>query len=237
MGFERVTAVLQGKTSNYDTELCSRPSSTQIGGLTGRKYGGKFDDRHDIGFRVIADHLRMAASRSAMGRSRVPRNAMRVLAQSSSAGRFGSAIIFSSCVSRSSTKLVPVLVEQMGGTVPRVESEWDRVQKVLQRRGAEFFKTIQARPWSILARAAEKRKTSGGLISGQAACDLHTTYGFPRRFEPSRWRRDRPSCGRPGFEVAIEEHRRISRQGLKKLVVTAVQGEVAANRRLAQYGH
>src|SRR5438270_429250 len=60
MGFERVTAVLQGKDSNYDTDVFT-PILDAIGALTGWKYGGKLDDRHDIGFRVIADHLRMAS--------------------------------------------------------------------------------------------------------------------------------------------------------------------------------
>ena len=59
MGFERVTAVLQGKASNYDTDVFT-PIMDAIGELTGKKYGGKLDDLDDIGFRVIADHLRMA---------------------------------------------------------------------------------------------------------------------------------------------------------------------------------
>src|SRR5436309_6185832 len=58
MGFERVTAVLQGKESNYDTDVFT-PIMDAIGELTGKKYGGRLDDLTDIAFRVIADHLRM----------------------------------------------------------------------------------------------------------------------------------------------------------------------------------
>src|SRR5207249_12122998 len=57
MGFERITAVLQGKESNYDTDVFS-PIMDAIGSLVGKKYGGKLDDQTDTGFRVIADHLR-----------------------------------------------------------------------------------------------------------------------------------------------------------------------------------
>src|SRR5262249_27560535 len=60
MGFERIVAVLQGKSSNYDTDVFS-PIMDEITKLTNRKYGGKLDDPVDIAFRVVADHLRMAA--------------------------------------------------------------------------------------------------------------------------------------------------------------------------------
>src|SRR6185295_13865892 len=59
MGFERITAVIQGKASNYDTDVFT-PIMEAIGELTGKKYGGRLDDMVDVGFRVIADHLRMA---------------------------------------------------------------------------------------------------------------------------------------------------------------------------------
>src|ERR1043166_8981826 len=59
MGFERITKVLQGKTSNYDTDIFT-PIIDAFAKLTGKKYGGKLDDMVDTGFRVVADHLRMA---------------------------------------------------------------------------------------------------------------------------------------------------------------------------------
>src|SRR5258706_8856904 len=59
MGFERITAVLQGKTSNYDTDVFT-PIMEAFGKLTGKRYGGSLEESCDIGFRVVADHLRMA---------------------------------------------------------------------------------------------------------------------------------------------------------------------------------
>src|SRR5205807_4180009 len=58
MGLERVVKVLQGKTSNYDTDLFT-PLMEAIGQLAGRQYGGRLNDKYDVSFRVIADHVRM----------------------------------------------------------------------------------------------------------------------------------------------------------------------------------
>src|SRR6516225_8120417 len=58
MGFERITAVIQGKESNYDTDVFT-PIMDAVGRLAGKKYGGKLNDVDDVAFRVIADHLRM----------------------------------------------------------------------------------------------------------------------------------------------------------------------------------
>src|SRR5207244_4448441 len=117
----------------------------------------------------------------------------------------------------------PVLVEQMGEPFPELKANADRVQKVLRDEEAEFLKTIQ-RGLVHFAEAAENAKYTSGLISGQTACDLHTTYGFPVDLTEQMAEEFGLRVDRQGFEVALEEHRRISRQGQKKLVVTAVQG-------------
>src|SRR5207245_3565292 len=59
MGFERTTAVLQGKESNYDTDIF-QPLMEALTRLTGRKYGGSLEDMRDFAFRAIMDHVRMA---------------------------------------------------------------------------------------------------------------------------------------------------------------------------------
>src|SRR5439155_4082878 len=120
MGFERVAAILQDKTSNYDTDVFS-PIMDAIGGLTGKKYGGRLDNMVDVGFRVIADHLRMATfaitdgarpgnkKRDAVLRS-VIRRAVRFGYQ-----YFGQREPFV-------YKLAPVLVREMGGAFPELNS-------------------------------------------------------------------------------------------------------------------
>src|SRR6516225_97251 len=125
MGFERVTAILQGKESNYDTDVFS-PLMDAIGALVHKKYGGKLDDINDVAFRVIADHLRMltfAITDGALpdnkGRGAVLRSVLR------RAVRFGW-----QCFNQREPfifKLVPALVEHMGGAYPELKSNLGRV--------------------------------------------------------------------------------------------------------------
>src|SRR5262249_14115451 len=139
MGFERICAVLQGKTSNYDTDVFT-PIIDAIEKLTGKKYGGRFDDLHDIGFHVIADHLRMATFAITDGarpgnkkRDAVLRSVIR------RAVRFGyqyfdlrEPFVF---------KLVPVVVEQMGGALPELKQKPGQVAEILRAEEAEVLRT------------------------------------------------------------------------------------------------
>src|SRR5262249_37714734 len=157
MGFERITAILQGKTSNYDTDVFS-PIMDAIGKLTGKRYGGRLDDMLDIGFRVIADHLRIATfaindvvrpgnkKREAVLRSVIRR-----------AVRFG----YQYFDQRQPFfyRLVPVLVEQMGKAFPELEQKPRQVAEILETEETEFLKTIQ-RGLSHFA-AAMKRGKAG----------------------------------------------------------------------------
>jgi alanyl-tRNA synthetase len=141
MGFERLTAVLQGKTSNYDTDAFS-PIMAAIGQLTGKRYGGRLDDLTDIAFRVIADHLRMltfaitdGALPSNKGRGSVIRSVLR------RGVRFGwqyfglrDPFIY---------KLVPVLVQHMGDAFPELKSNPGRIQQIIQSEETDFIKTVQ----------------------------------------------------------------------------------------------
>src|SRR4029077_1075466 len=141
MGFERVTAVIQGKASNYDTDVFT-PLMNAIGKLTGRTYGGKLDDRVDIGFRVIADHLRMATFAISDGarpgnkkRDAVLRSVIR------RAVRFG--YQYFELREPFMYTLVPVVVEQMGGAFPELRGNPQQIMDVLRTEEVEFYSTIQ----------------------------------------------------------------------------------------------
>src|SRR6516165_3343224 len=141
MGFERITAVLQGKESNYDTDVFG-PIMEAIGKLTNKKYGGRLGDIHDIGFRVIADHLRMATFAITDGarpgnkkRDAVLRSVIR------RAVRFGYQIFEQR--EPFLWKLVPVVVDNMGGAFPELKRNPKIVADILHDEEGEFYKTIQ----------------------------------------------------------------------------------------------
>jgi alanyl-tRNA synthetase len=223
MGFERVTAVLQNKASNYDTDVFT-PLMDAIGRLTGKRYGGKLEDRHDIGFRVIADHARMATFAITDGarpgnkkRDAVLRSVIR------RAVRFGyqyfdlrEPFVF---------KLVPVLVEQMGAAFPELRKGPDKVAEILRAEETEFLKTIQRGLAHFESAVGHSKKTSG-VINGEDAADLHTTYGFPIDLTAQMAEEVGLKVDWPGYEAAIEKHRSISGQGREKVVISAVSGEL-----------
>ncbi len=233
MGFERICAVLQGKTSNYDTDVFT-PIMDAIGHLTGKKYGGRLDDVHDVGFRVIADHLRMATFAITDGarpgnkkRDAVLRSVIR------RAVRFG--YQYFDLREPFVYKLVPVVVEQMGGAFPELKANPARTADILRAEEAEFLKTIQ-RGLSHFAEAVERGKQHGGLIGGHEAANLHTTYGFPIDLTEQMAAEVGMHVDRPDYEEAMEEHRRKSGQGRAKIVLSALHGELPATNDAPKYG-
>jgi alanyl-tRNA synthetase len=176
MGFERVTAVLQGKESNYDTDVF-KPLMEGISQLVGKKYGGKLEDPSDIAFRVIADHVRMltfAITDGALpgnkGRGAVLRSVLR-RAYRFGYQRFGHREPFI-------YKLVPALVADMGEAYSELKKNPGRVQEIIKGEEADFLRTIE-RGLGLFEKAASQAERQGGLISGKAIFDLYTTYGFP----------------------------------------------------------
>jgi alanyl-tRNA synthetase len=231
MGFERVTAVIQNKASNYDTDVFN-PLMDAIGRLTGKRYGGKLDDRHDIGFRVIADHARMATFAITDGarpgnkkRDAVLRSVIR------RAVRFGyqyfelrEPFVF---------KLVPVLVEHMGAAFPGLKEDPKKVADILRAEEAEFLNTIQ-RGLAHFEGAVSRGKQVG-LISGEDAADLHTTYGFPVDLAAQMAAEVGMSVDLAEYEAAMERHRAVSGQGREKVIITAVSGELPKTDDSAKY--
>lgn len=223
MGFERVAAVLQDKASNYDTDVFS-PIMDALGQLTGKKYGGRLDDMVDTGFRVIADHLRMATFAITDGarpgnrkRDAVLRSVIR------RAVRFGyqyfdqrAPFVF---------KLVPVVAEQMGGAFPELQTNPSQVAEILRSEEEDFYKTIQ-RGMVHFQEAVSQARAAGGPISGDNTANLQTTHGFPKDLTVQMALELGLAVDEAGYEAAIEKHREISGQGREKIVVSAVSGDL-----------
>ena len=156
-GLERVTAVLQNKTSNYDTDIFM-PIIDAIGELAARKYTGTLTGQTDIAFRVIADHIRSlvfsitdGATPSNEGRGYVIRRILR------RASRFGRELGMHEPFMY---KLVPVLVKEMGQAFPELNSRAEFVATVIEAEEASFGRTLD-RGIEIFASAAARAEKVG----------------------------------------------------------------------------
>jgi alanyl-tRNA synthetase len=176
MGFERLCAVVQGKNSNYDTDVF-RPLLDGIADLAKARYGGALDNPVDIAFRVIADHARM--STFAITDGAVPSNKKRGAVLRSvirRAVRFGyQTMKFSDPFLY---KLVPVIVDQLGHAFPELRTDPERVAQTIKDEEASFYATVD-RGIGMFNEAALFAQSLHEPISAKAIFDLHTTYGFP----------------------------------------------------------
>ncbi|MBN2137067.1 MAG: alanine--tRNA ligase [Sedimentisphaerales bacterium] len=175
-GLERVVAVLQKKTSNYDTDLFM-PVIEATSRIAGREYTSKLANKTDNAFRVIADHIRAltfavtdGAAPSNEGRGYVIRRILR------RAARFGRELGMHEPFLY---KLVPVVVDYLGDAFPEIAARAEHVSTVIESEETAFGRTLD-RGIEIFAAAAEQAaKSSDAAVSGEDAFKLYDTYGFP----------------------------------------------------------
>ncbi len=175
MGFERLVRTLQGKHSNYDTDIF-QPIIKEICNLSGLKYGETEDV--DVAMRVIADHLRAVSFSIADGQ--LPSNAKagyvirRILRR---AVRY--AYTFLNQKEAFLYKLVPVLVREMGGAFPELPAQRELITKVIKEEEESFLRTL-SNGINMLSTAIEAVKAEGKTeLDGTQAFRLFDTYGFP----------------------------------------------------------
>ncbi len=175
MGFERLVRVMQGKNSNYDTDVF-QPIIRKIGELSGYTYGK--DEKVDIAMRVIADHLRAIAFSIADGQ--LPGNAKagyvirRILRR---AVRY--AYTFLDRREAFMYLLIPTLVSEMGGAYPELPAQEKLISRVMQEEEESFLRTL-ATGISLLESVIAETKAAGSTtVNGQKAFTLFDTYGFP----------------------------------------------------------
>ena len=175
MGFERLCMALQGKKSNYDTDVF-QPIIKAIGNLAGLAYGQ--DPKVDVAMRVVADHIRTIAFSITDGQ--LPSNAKagyvirRILRR---ATRY--AYTFLGQKQAFMYKLVPVLVENMGGAYPELKAQQTLIEKVMKEEEEAFLRTLET-GIRLLDKVMNDAKTAGKKeISGVDAFTLYDTFGFP----------------------------------------------------------
>lgn len=175
MGFERLVRALQGKHSNYDTDIF-QPTIQAISKMSGLEYGK--DENVDVAMRVIADHLRAVAFSIADGQ--LPSNAKagyvirRILRR---AVRYG--YTFLNRKEAFMYKLLPVLIETMGDAYPELIAQKSLIEKVIKEEEEAFLRTLET-GIRLLDKKMEETKAAGRTtISGVDAFTLYDTYGFP----------------------------------------------------------
>ncbi len=175
MGFERLCMALQGKTSNYDTDVFT-PMIDKIAELSGKKYG--VDHQVDVAMRVIADHIRTIAF--SIADSQLPSNAKagyvirRILRR---AVRY--AYTFLDQKEAFLYRLVDTLIESMGDAYPEIANQRELIMKVTKEEEDSFLRTLDNGIRLLDAAIAVARKEGKSEISGKEAFTLYDTYGFP----------------------------------------------------------
>ncbi len=175
MGFERLCMAVQGKTSNYDTDVFT-PLIDEIARLSGIKYG--VAQESDVAMRVIADHLRTVSFSITDGQ--LPSNVKagyvirRILRR---AVRY--AYTYLNQKDAFMYKLVPALVKVMGKHYPELGNQQEMIEKVIREEENAFLKTLD-KGIKLLDRIIAKTKAEEFLtIPGNVAFELYDTYGFP----------------------------------------------------------
>ena len=205
MGFERLCMIMQGKKSNYDTDVF-QPTISRIAAMAGKQYGA--DEKCDVAMRVIADHLRAIAFSIADGQ--LPANAKagyvirRILRR---AVRYG--YTYLGFNEPTLCKLVAGLAEQMGHQFPELKKQQTLIERVIEEEEASFLRTL-ATGINLLDRVIAK-VGKGGVISGKDAFELYDTFGFPIDLTELIAREQGVEIDLAGFEKELQAQKERSR--------------------------
>ena len=208
MGLERITAVLQGALSNYDTDLFT-PLLAAIGDLAGVKYGGAMSPA-DVSMRVVADHVRAATFLIADGvvpsnewRGYVLRKIMR------RAMRHGKRLGMSEPFLY---RLADVLVREMGAAYPEIGTQREYVERLI-RTEEERFESVLTTGLPKLEELLDRAVSSGRVLAGDDAFRLYDTFGVPLDFIEDMAAERRVALDHDSFERAMEAQREKARAG------------------------
>ena len=207
MGFERLCMAMQGKTSNYDTDIFT-PMIQAIATLTGIEYGA--DQKSDVAMRVIADHIRTIAF--AITDGQLPSNAKagyvirRILRR---AVRYG--YTFLGRREAFMYSLLPVLIETMGDAYPELIAGRELIAKVMREEEESFLRTLETGIRLLDKQIEEAKKAGKTVLDGHDAFVLYDTYGFPLDLTALILTEQGLSVDEAGFDKAMQEQKERAR--------------------------
>ena len=236
MGFERITKVIQGKGSNYDTDVF-QPIFAAIQKVTGAApYTGVLDDLKDTAYRVIADHIRTltfaltdGAAIGNDGRNYVLKRILR------RAERYGAQVL--------GTKepflhaLVPTVVELFGAPFPELKTNPAKVRAAIFEEEEAFLRTLSRGIKLFTGLVDTMRAEKRTVVSGAEAFKLHDTYGVLIDITQQMAQEQGLSVDVPGYEKELEAAKDRARKGGKTFAVTAIQGELPPTDDAAKYSY
>ena len=207
MGFERLCMAIQGKQSNYDTDVFT-PLIGRIAELSNLKYGT--DTKQDIAMRVIADHVRTISFSIADGQLPSNNKAGYVIRRILRRGiRYAYAALGQE--EPFINKLVPTLVATMGDAYPEIKAQQELIEKVIHEEEAAFLRTI-ANGTRLLDELVSKAREEGeNTISGKDAFVLYDTFGFPLDLTQLILRENKFSVSQAEFDAEMEKQKARSR--------------------------
>jgi alanyl-tRNA synthetase len=215
MGFERLVRVLQGKQSNYDTDVFT-PLIHKIEELSGLKYNVEEEEKHkkqqliNIAMRVIADHIRTISFSIADGQ--LPGNTgagyviRRILRR---AIRYGYQTL--NLKEPFMFRIVPTLANQMGDAFPELKTQKILIEKVIKEEELSFYKTLEVGLKRIDQVCIDNNSAHKTVIDGKVVFELYDTFGFPVDLTSLIARGYNLSIDEHGFDKYLEEQKNRSR--------------------------
>lgn len=203
MGFERLCMAVQGKVSNYDTDVFQTIIKA-IAELTGYKYGQ--DNKTDIAMRVIADHIRTIAFSITDGQ--LPSNAKagyvirRILRR---AVRYG--YTFLGQHKSFMYKLIPALIETMGDAYTELVQQQTLIEKVMKEEEESFLRTLEIGIKLLDKQIADSKAKKSTILSGSDAFTLYDTYGFPLDLTELILRENGMKVDQKGFDAEMQKQK------------------------------
>lgn len=213
MGFERLCMVMQGKKSNYDTDIF-QAIIKELSSITGKRYG--VNEKWDVALRVVADHLRAVAFSIADGQ--LPSNnragyvIRRILRRAVRYG-YNNLGMEEPFIHR----LVPVLAATMGDQYPELRSAGEHISKIIHEEESAFLKTL-GRGLKLIDRMIEDlKKENKSVFPGKESFELYDTFGFPVDLTQLILKENGMDLDVKGFESEMQNQKQRSRDASAKV--------------------